>query len=341
MKEKSLTALFIIGALCLLMVACTPPPPSDSPEPDNGATDTETQATDTEVPDDPIAGAQLGEIGEPTIGTEDGTTIVDGVAVIDTSEPDETEEEENGDEDGDDDEDVDGDEDVDDHEDGDDDEDEGDDEDVDEDEDEDADEDEGEEIEGSIEEEPMIEAISLPDNLFGHYETWPPENITDEEIEILRQVVCVLETTKGTIRIRLFPDAAPIHSANFVKLIQEGFYDGLTFHRIIEGFMSQGGDPEGTGSGGPGYTLPAEIGLPHEAGRVSAARLGDEMNPERRSSGSQFYLCHTTEGVAHLDGDYSVFGQIIEGQDVNLALNVSGPGVEPDKIDRAYVELGD
>lgn len=194
--------------------------------------------------------------------------------------------------------------------------------------------------------EPVTEAESPPNDIFGHYSEWPPLSITDEEKELLKNVVCVLETTKGIMKIRLFPDAAPIHSANFVKLIQEGFYDGLTFHRVIQGFMSQGGDPEGTGAGGPGYTLPAEINLPHEVGSLAAARQGDQVNPERRSSGSQFYLVHTREKCAGLDGAYTVFGKIIQGQDVNLSLTVtqdaqSRPieGVEPDKIIRAYIEI--
>jgi len=201
-------------------------------------------------------------------------------------------------------------------------------------------EEEPQEEEAPAEEETVTEIQSIPDDLFGGYETWPPDSITEEEVEILGQVVCVLETTKGIIKIRLFPDAAPIHCANFVKLIQEGFYDGLTFHRVIEGFMTQGGDPEGTGGGGPGYTLPAEIQLMHETGSVAAARLGDQDNPERRSSGSQFYLCHSTQGTAHLNGQYSVFGKIVEGQDVNLAIGVSEPGGGPDSIVRASVETG-
>ena len=153
----------------------------------------------------------------------------------------------------------------------------------------------------------------------------------------------VLETTKGTIKLRLFPDRAPIHSANFVKLVQDGFYDGLIFHRIIPGFMSQGGDPEGTGSGGPGYQIPAEMGVPHEAGALAAARLGDQVNPERKSSGSQFYLCHDDTGCKHLDGNYSVYGKIVEGLEVNTSLTVtydqSGPieGIEPDKIIKASI----
>lgn len=178
----------------------------------------------------------------------------------------------------------------------------------------------------------------INDWIFGSCPTWPPRKISADKVKILRRVICVLETTKGVIRIRLFPDEAPIHSANFVKLIQDGFYDGLLFHRVIDDFMSQGGDPMGDGSGGPGYDLPAEINLTHAAGRVAAARLGDSVNPRRYSSGSQFYMCRSTEGCARLDGQYTVFGEIVEGRDVNLALRVTEVGVEPDRIIRAWVE---
>ena len=196
------------------------------------------------------------------------------------------------------------------------------------------------------EEETMLAPEPVPDNIFGHYETWPPASITDEEVDILRGVVVVMETTKGTMKIRLFPDAAPVHSANFVKLVQEGFYDGLTFHRVMTNFMSQGGDPTGTGSGGPEYTLPAEIGLPHKAGSLAAARLPDQVNPDKRSSSCQFYLVHTDESGSMLDGAYTVYGQIIEGLDVNLSLNVNYtrqgpiPGTTPDRIVRAYIIAG-
>jgi cyclophilin family peptidyl-prolyl cis-trans isomerase len=175
-------------------------------------------------------------------------------------------------------------------------------------------------------------------DLFKNHQTWPPEAITPQEIEILRNVTVVMETSKGKIKIKVYPDAAPIHSANFVKLARDGFYNGLTFHRVIKGFMSQGGDPEGTGSGGPGYDLPAEIKLPHETGSVAAARLGDQVNPKRKSSGSQFYICHSRGGVAHLDNQYTVFGKVIDGQDVNLALNIPDGDVEPDTINKAWVE---
>jgi len=184
---------------------------------------------------------------------------------------------------------------------------------------------------------------NIPDNLFGAYDEWPPESISKDELDLLRNARVVMETSKGILKFRLFPDRAPLHCANFVKLVQDGFYDGIIFHRVIPGFMSQGGDPDGTGSGGPGYQIPAEIGVGHEAGSLAGARLGDQVNPQRKSSGSQFYICHDDTGCRHLDGQYSVYGKLVEGIDVNRSLNVTydrnGPikGIEPDVIIKATV----
>ena len=131
----------------------------------------------------------------------------------------------------------------------------------------------------------------------------------------------VIKTSMGDITIQLADDKAPKHAANFRKLAKEGFYAGTTFHRVIPGFMIQGGDPNSKGDdrskdglGGPGYTIDAEIGLTHERGVIAAARQGDEMNPERRSNGSQFYI--TVAPAPFLDGQYSVFGKVIKGMDV-------------------------
>lgn len=130
-----------------------------------------------------------------------------------------------------------------------------------------------------------------------------------------------LETKYGTIIIKLYDDAAPIHSENFRKLVSDGFYNGLQFHRIVPGFVIQGGDPNSRGKdktkygeGGPGYTLPAEIGKPHLRGSVGMAREGDEVNPQRRSNGSQFYIC--VKDLPGLDGKYTVFGEVVKGMDV-------------------------
>ena len=119
-----------------------------------------------------------------------------------------------------------------------------------------------------------------------------------------------------TIKAELYPDVAPITVENFVKLVKEGFYDGLTFHRIISGFMIQGGCPNGNGTGGPGHTIKGEFSmngvkndLKHTPGLLSMAR---SMAPD--SAGSQFFIMHKTS--PHLDGQYAAFGQVIEGMDV-------------------------
>jgi cyclophilin family peptidyl-prolyl cis-trans isomerase len=126
-----------------------------------------------------------------------------------------------------------------------------------------------------------------------------------EEVE----VVAVLDTTKGQIVIELYPDSAPETVANFKKLIRKKFYDGLTFHRYVEGFVIQGGDPVGDGTGGPGYTIKDEFNQrKHVAGTVAMAKT-DAPN----SAGSQFYICLAPS--PYLDGNYTVFGQVIQGMD--------------------------
>lgn len=118
------------------------------------------------------------------------------------------------------------------------------------------------------------------------------------------------------IKAELYPEIAPNTVNNFISLINQGFYDGLIFHRVIKGFMIQGGDPEGTGMGGPGYGIKGEFtsngfknDLAHEAGVLSMAR---SMMPD--SAGSQFFIMH--KDSPHLDGDYAAFGKVIEGMDV-------------------------
>jgi len=117
-----------------------------------------------------------------------------------------------------------------------------------------------------------------------------------------------LETGK-VVKIELFPAEAPKTVANFQKLANEGFYDGLSFHRVIAGFMSQGGCPDGTGSGGPGYTIPCETGPSnthrHQAGSLAMAHRGPN------TGGSQFYICHAAQ--PHLDGKHTVFGKVVDG----------------------------
>ena len=124
----------------------------------------------------------------------------------------------------------------------------------------------------------------------------------------------VIHTSKGNIVCELNSAKAPLSVTNFILLAQGGFYNGLTFHRVVPNFVVQGGDPQGTGSGGPGFTLPAEIGLKHGQGALAWARLPDQVNPKKRSSGSQFYI--TLESTPFLDNEYTVFGQTISGFDV-------------------------
>jgi len=132
--------------------------------------------------------------------------------------------------------------------------------------------------------------------------------------EASQQVFARIVTSKGEIVCELDPKKAPLSVTNFCQLAEGGFYNNLLFHRVVPNFVIQGGDPEGTGRGGPGYTVPAEIGLKHEKGALAWARLPDQVNPQKRSSGSQFYI--TLEKVPYLDGEYSVFGQTISGLDV-------------------------
>ncbi|MCK5856387.1 MAG: peptidylprolyl isomerase [Bacteroidales bacterium] len=123
-----------------------------------------------------------------------------------------------------------------------------------------------------------------------------------------------IQTNKGDIVLWLY-DETPLHKNNFDSLAKAGFYNGLIFHRVIDEFMIQGGDPTGSGSGGPGYTIAAEIksNLKHKYGAVGAAR---DNNPEKRSNGSQFYIVEKSSGTPHLNGDYTVFGETIKGLDV-------------------------
>jgi cyclophilin family peptidyl-prolyl cis-trans isomerase len=153
-------------------------------------------------------------------------------------------------------------------------------------------------------------------------------------------------TSMGNIRIKLYKET-PQHRDNFLKLARKGYYNGLLFHRVINGFMIQAGDPltrdttkvEMYGSGGPNYTIPAEIvpELHHKKGAIAAARRGDSVNPQRASSGSQFYIVQDEQGCMHLDGEYTVFGEVIDGLSVvdNIAgveTNARGLPLYPIKI---------
>jgi cyclophilin family peptidyl-prolyl cis-trans isomerase len=129
-----------------------------------------------------------------------------------------------------------------------------------------------------------------------------------------KSYTAVIKTEKGDIRIELFAKDAPQTVNNFVFLARDGFYDGVTFHRVIPGFMAQAGDPTGTGAGGPGYTIPDEFSeRTHEAGVISMASTGAP-----NSGGSQFFITYTEQH--RLDGHYSVFGRVVEGMEVVEAI---------------------
>ena len=137
------------------------------------------------------------------------------------------------------------------------------------------------------------------------------DNPPEMQIDTSKNYSLSVETNKGTIEIELFANDAPNTVNNFVFLSREGFYDGITFHRVIDNFMIQGGDPTGTGTGGPGYRFADEFdGNPnkHEAGSLSMANAGPGTN------GSQFFICHSPQ--PHLDGRHTVFGKVVSGQDI-------------------------
>ena len=141
----------------------------------------------------------------------------------------------------------------------------------------------------------------------------------------------LLETTKGQVEIKLLPDLAPNHVARITELANDGFYDGIIFHRVIPGFMAQTGDPDGTGMGGSGQKLDAEFtDYAYKEGTVGMAR---SMNPN--SGDSQFFICF--EGCGHLTGQYTVWGQVESGMEHVDALPKGEPPANPGKIVKATV----
>jgi peptidyl-prolyl cis-trans isomerase B (cyclophilin B) len=156
-------------------------------------------------------------------------------------------------------------------------------------------------------------------------------------------IVTITMENGDVMKAELYPEVAPNTVNNFISLIREGYYDGIIFHRVIKGFMLQGGDPTGTGSGGPGYAIAGEFShngfqndLKHTPGVLSMART---MIPD--SAGSQFFIMH--QAAPHLDGDYAAFGQIIEGMDVvnkiaESATDFSDRPIQPQKMQTVTVE---
>ena len=164
------------------------------------------------------------------------------------------------------------------------------------------------------------------------------------EMKKIEQPEFDIVTTHGTMRIRLY-DKTPLHRDNFVKLAAEKYYDGIRFHRVIEGFMIQTGDPYSRdtaminkwGTGGPEYTIPAEFieEYHHKKGALAAARKGDLANPRKASSGTQFNIVHDPENCAHLDGQYSIFGEVISGLEIIDKIAT----VDTDRYDRPYEDV--
>lgn len=125
--------------------------------------------------------------------------------------------------------------------------------------------------------------------------------------------LAIIETEKGTMRAELYSEDAPGTVENFVKLSEDGYYDGLTFHRVIPDFVIQGGCPKGDGTGGPGYTIDCETDgekQVHDRGVLSMAHAG------RNTGGSQFFVCYNRQNTQHLDGKHTVFGKVVDGLDV-------------------------
>ena len=151
-------------------------------------------------------------------------------------------------------------------------------------------------------------------------------------------------TSKGTMRVKLY-SKTPKHRDNFIKLVKENYYDSVRFHRVIEGFMIQTGDPYSRdtakidlwGQGGPDYTVPAEFVNEywHKKGALAAARRGDMANPTKASSGSQFYIVHDENACLHLDGQYTIFGEVVDGLDVIDKIAT----VDVDRYDRPYEDV--
>ena len=139
-------------------------------------------------------------------------------------------------------------------------------------------------------------------------------------------LTATFDTARGPIKLELYPDKAPLTVANFVNLAQRGFYDNLTFHRVIADFMIQGGCPEGSGRGGPGYRFEDETnnGVRHERGVLSMANAGPNTN------GSQFFITHVA--TPHLDGKHTVFGKVLDGMDVVDSV-AGGDAIKSVKID--------
>ena len=161
----------------------------------------------------------------------------------------------------------------------------------------------------------------------------PPEMTIDPQ----KRYVATLKTAKGDIKVELLADKAPRTVNNFVFLARQGYYDGTTFHRVLHDFMAQGGDPTGTGAGGPGYRFEDEI---HSDLKFDGAGIVAMANAGANTNGSQFFI--TFKATTWLDGGYSIFGRVIEGMDVVLSLRLRDPQDRPtfsgDVLEKVEIE---
>lgn len=154
--------------------------------------------------------------------------------------------------------------------------------------------------------------------VFAQAERDPPFKMPDVN-DLAKVSSAIITTSRGELIFELFPVQSPIHVANFKYLADKGFYNGTRFHLYMDDYIIQGGDPTGTGSGGPGYSIPPEFNqLHHQFGSLGMARRSDAKNTERRSNGSQFHIL--LRSAPHMDGQYVIFGQLIKGEAVLKSL---------------------
>jgi peptidyl-prolyl cis-trans isomerase B (cyclophilin B) len=187
---------------------------------------------------------------------------------------------------------------------------------------------------------PILAIFFLADNSPAFFENARYRTFNKQEILSMEQTTATIETKFGEITLKFFPEVAPNHVNSFIELARDGFYDGTTFHRIVPGFVIQGGDPNTKsndrsrhGMGGPGFSLKAEFNkLPHKRGTLSMARAA---HPD--SAGSQFFIC--VVDAPFLDGEYTVFGEVVKGMDVVDKI-VSQPKDQRDNpIDRVEMKV--
>lgn len=157
-------------------------------------------------------------------------------------------------------------------------------------------------------------------------------NPQTSDVTAKKNSVALFETSKGNFRVELAEDKAPLTTKNFITLVNKGFYNGLIFHRVIDDFMIQGGDPVGNGTGGPGYTIPDEFNrdLKHTEGVISMANAGPN------TGGSQFFI--TLKATPWLDNKHAVFGKVIEGMDVVHAIGKVKTGAQDKPIENVVIK---